>query len=429
MLEEDMLALARYEAEDDYVIGEMILLYKSANSAKRIELLSEWHKQSYQLPFEVAALAVEDLDASVRYWMARNSRNLNYRDGDDSKSNRDLEARLRNDPIPAVGAAIFENPDLHMFFDGEVIDNFLKMSPFQRLAAMRNPKLGIDHARKIAEMDLPIDELESLFLALLTNHRFIKSSRSINSSDSHELAALWDAIVRWPYSRAKIEFFRRVGAPTSKKTEVFKSCQEPQLREAILEGCHPEDYDVLEVLALGTIDDDLRIRYLAYSKLPRDTTIRRLRTILKRPAAEKINTTEIRFKLRHDDRFVRFRPHWHYCLCGFGILGLGLALLYMGDDIGQRSLIGLLIIIYCSIKLHTGRLFFQSFQPESKAGEKPDDLVRLFGGKDYPTSCAEPTFERAEVLKHLKLRTTIFFVSHAVTLAVAVGALIFSIFI
>jgi hypothetical protein len=276
-----MEALARFAVEDEYVVSEMILLYKAANALKRIELLAEWHQSPIRLPFEVAKLAVEDQDESVRYWMARHARDLDYREGprsdepDDKHTELNLEARLRADPVPIIRAAVLENPRLvhpHDHFHDRAA-HLAAMSQLERLAYMRNPALSwVGHAQIIADMPIPMHERQQLILVLLTNRAFVDGSHRWTWED--DFAKLWDTLSRWPPSHAQSEFFRRIYAPDSTKEDVYKACQKSYVRIAILEGCDASGRDE-EVLKLETNDADLdvgnlRTRSFRLHLLPRN---------------------------------------------------------------------------------------------------------------------------------------------------------------
>ena len=124
------------------------------NPKSRNPRQSDTLSNSRAQPFKVAKLAVEDPDASVRYWMARNARALDYRERnsptrkhDDTHPERNLEARLRADLVPVVRAAAFENVCLHRPGSVNIEDDLRAMSKLERLAYMRNPGRTSPRAR------------------------------------------------------------------------------------------------------------------------------------------------------------------------------------------------------------------------------------------------------------------------------------------
>jgi hypothetical protein len=393
------------------------------------------------LPFEVAKLAVEDPDDSVRYWMARNARYLDYSEWnsqtnrfDDTHPERNLKARLRADPVPVVGAAVFENPRLYDSF--LLIDRDLPaMSRLERLACMRNPYVLTSGAQKVAGMDLPMEEREELILALLTNRSFVENARSPSCAFDSDYAKLWDTISRFPDGDAKLNFFRRIYALRDKKTEIYKGCERERLRCAILEGCDATRYDDLAVLELGTADSRPDCRQLAYSKLPVGKVHEKLRVVLKGSDKASIlglysnpNVTATQLEaigrrageldlwdeardLRRErtaadmalslsyqlpSKSARYRGYAWEVLWGLAVVALSLALLVVAPE-GQRALFGVLIIA-CSTALWLARsLPFQLAFAANNAGRRFNELRKLLGAKDL-TESEEQTFVATEHL-------------------------------
>ncbi len=274
----------RYAFSDEYAIQEMALLYRSANTQRRIELLADWNGHAaYWMPFEIARLAVEDPDDGVRYWMARNAKNLDYRDylrngrqarGDETHPERDLKARLRADPQPVIRAAVFENSCIYHF----VPQDLSSMSHLDRLAYVRNSNVFLLDVIKLAENEtIPLSERQEIILAALTNVKFVESSRGGWETNYEHL---WDIVSRWPleYPGAPVEFCRRIHAPALKKAAIYRACQEPYLRKAIIEGCRESDEMTLE---LGIDDPDADCRKLAFSKVPPLLITKRINTLKK----------------------------------------------------------------------------------------------------------------------------------------------------
>lgn len=101
------MALYRYAAIDAYTLEELRHEYKNSDIKGRIRLFKKIQKNGYRAPYEIALLALEDVE--LRQWMARHAVWLDYRDrGPDNPGERigpperNLEERLRNDPDPFV---------------------------------------------------------------------------------------------------------------------------------------------------------------------------------------------------------------------------------------------------------------------------------------------------------------------------------------
>src|SRR5439155_21360076 len=102
---------------------------------------------THQLAYEIAVLAVADLEVEVRRWIARNGRYLDYKNtdsGDQANSDvHDLRKRLRADPDPLVRAHLRENPDIMPLLarSGHSKRWFDESSHLERLALVRNERI------------------------------------------------------------------------------------------------------------------------------------------------------------------------------------------------------------------------------------------------------------------------------------------------
>jgi len=101
------MALYRYAAIDAYTLEELRHEYKNSDIKGRIRLIKRLQKMGYYVPYEIALLALEDVE--LRQWMARHAARLDYRHWDPDNPGerigppeRNLEDRLRNDPDPFV---------------------------------------------------------------------------------------------------------------------------------------------------------------------------------------------------------------------------------------------------------------------------------------------------------------------------------------
>ena len=73
------MALSRYEIIDPYTLEELRREYQNSSARSRISLLRKLCKNG-SLPYEIAALAVEDQNVQVRQWFARHCPHLDYRE-------------------------------------------------------------------------------------------------------------------------------------------------------------------------------------------------------------------------------------------------------------------------------------------------------------------------------------------------------------
>jgi hypothetical protein len=432
----------RYAAHDEYALQEMILRYQSASPQERIVLLSGWQEQS-TLPFKLARLAVEDPDAGVRYWMARNARALDYREWnsparkrDDAHPERNLEARLRADLVPVVRAAVFENACLHRPGSLNIEDDLRAMSRLERLAYMRNPGILVFEAQAVLGLELPLQERQELILALLTNQRFVEGSRSPHISWT-SFRELWDTIGRFPDGDAKLDFFRRIYAPGNKRAATFQAAPGEAVRCAILEGCDEKDDDAAGLLELGTADSHPDCRKLAYSKLPVGTVQGKLREVLKSSdeaailgllsnrnvtadqlqaiwrRVRELNLTEEARQLRRErtaaDIALELSEEWRSpgtlarsrafawdVLCGLVVPALGVTVLIAARQ-GQGALLSLLIIACCGLLWLPLWLPYHFSVAEFLATQRLNDIKRLLGAKDVTESEAKEEADAAHL--------------------------------
>src|SRR6266851_6985559 len=107
---------------DAFALEELRRQYLSADVGGRIALL-----QGDTLPFEIARMAVDDLNVEVRQWFARHGRD--YRESCEDGTghfafrfpDRNLLEILRNDHDRFVGASVYLNPAFSPFLDALAI--------------------------------------------------------------------------------------------------------------------------------------------------------------------------------------------------------------------------------------------------------------------------------------------------------------------
>jgi hypothetical protein len=263
------MALYRYAAIDAYTLEELRHEYKNSDIKGRIRVFKRLQKNGCHAPYEIALLALEDVE--LRQWMARHAAWLDYRDWDPDNPGerigapeRNLEDRLRNDPDPFVRACLRENPNVFGVFD--FLYNwksyFQESTHLERLALVRNPEVAekfIEHIfdPEDTELGIGINERSELVKAYLTNARSVRKS-------SHNL---WHFISRWPTfpgcPQPLVYLF--LEATDWTKSKVYQACHEPELRRCILKNSTERDIDTLK---LGMKDADERCREIALSKKP-----------------------------------------------------------------------------------------------------------------------------------------------------------------
>src|SRR2546425_1247383 len=154
----------RYSAIDVYTLEELWREYQASEPRGRIRLLKKLYRDDRRPPYEIAQMAVEDPHVEVRQWMARYGRSLDYREqgirflpdvheaGPETESEggsgkkceiewrfpeRDLAARLKNDPDLFVRACLRENPEVFNAYSYEAWrEYFLEATHLERLALL-----------------------------------------------------------------------------------------------------------------------------------------------------------------------------------------------------------------------------------------------------------------------------------------------------
>lgn len=258
--------LNRYAVMDSYVLEELRRRYESADASGRIQLLRRLYKKTL-VPFEIAQMAVKDPHTEVRQWIARHGSGLNI-----------LEEQLRTDPDPFVRACLRENPHVYSpRFDP--IPDFNASSHLERLALMRNPKIGTPNPLITAIFDpedqqlrISSQERKELIFAYVTNAMAIKESHRDDFVDGwnwHEtrrhFATLWELASKWPAeSGVPDRVYQFIGADCEVKAKTYQQCEDSSLRYAILEGCH--GWEDRGVTTLGMNDSHPLCRWTAYRK-------------------------------------------------------------------------------------------------------------------------------------------------------------------
>lgn len=305
----------RYSVHDEYVLEEIRQRFKHGDRDERIRVLEEVYlarpladRREYpllqRLPYEHARLFVQDPDPIVRFWLARNARNLDYReevldadpeeevlDADPEKElehstryrfpKRNLWNFLRSDSDSFIRAALNENAHYPPYeYDWVHESDFAALSQLERLALMRNPRLPrlvlTDLVLRILDCDdkslgLTIEERTQLALAYLTNGSAIEDSRIewfkgdlFSYSFENERERLWSLVTKFPDSEVRWFGFRYLGGKDKWKAAAYlASSKSTLLRQTLLLNTSESDG---ETLKLGTEDEDDRCRELAYEK-------------------------------------------------------------------------------------------------------------------------------------------------------------------
>jgi hypothetical protein len=263
------MALYRYAAIDAYTLEEIRHEYKNSDIKGRIRLFKRLQRNGCHAPYEIALLALENVE--LRQWMARHAAWLDYRDWDPDNpgerigsSEKNLEDRLRNDPDPFVRACLRENPHVFDIFDFlfKWQSYFQESTHIERLALVRNPNVCeglIEHIfnPEDTELGIGINERSELVKAYLTN---AESDRQDSLSFK-----LWQLISKWPIFPGcpQALVYLSLGVSDRTKAEVYQACDDPVFRQCILKNSTEQDIETLE---LGMKDADERCREIALSK-------------------------------------------------------------------------------------------------------------------------------------------------------------------
>src|SRR5215469_5743700 len=156
------MALSRYSVVDAYVVEELKREYESQSPRDRIRFLKKLQQDDAWPPFEIAKLAAQDGNVSVRQWFARYGvfHVLVERDMSESVTDQMEKWRqagnvlvelVKNDSDPFVRACLRENPSVFSAIDSVYgwRPNFLEASHLERLALMRNPEVSTRLVAKV----------------------------------------------------------------------------------------------------------------------------------------------------------------------------------------------------------------------------------------------------------------------------------------
>jgi len=284
--------ISRYDVIDGYTLGELQREYKDSEPRARIRLLRKLYGTPNRgaPPFEIALMAVEDANVSVRQWIARHGRFLDYREMKRVEGQtvyefpeRNLEERLKNDPDPLVRAALRENRGVFasfLVFSEAWERHFREATHLERLALVRNPGVDDDLIQKVFDyhdekLGIDLDARKELVLAYLSNTESVKRSRRLETkyfpdgfahySTNKHFSTLWKLISKWPKGTGNLQWavYSCVGTDDTTKAEVYQGCDELLWRHTILEDCKPNE---VETLKLGMKDSDDTCREIAYTK-------------------------------------------------------------------------------------------------------------------------------------------------------------------
>lgn len=267
----------RYSFINAYILEELRRDYTLGSFRERLHLPTKLNKR--HIPIEVALLAVEDSDARIRAWFAKNAWELQYGSRDDSANYHNLETRLREDPDPYVRACVYENRQFGGFKQiNQPIQLFLEAAPLERLALVRNPEVGQKLIEQIftygeSQLGITVVERRELVRAFLTNAEAIKQSHKdifdfVDGSDwastSSHFRKLWETISQWPPEEKvfKQDVYRAMGANDVTRASIFRGSDDVGTKICVLENYSPDDHR--DTLLLARRDKDKYIRAIAY---------------------------------------------------------------------------------------------------------------------------------------------------------------------
>ncbi len=312
------MSIPRYAVHDAYVVAELRAQYEAADVHGRIKLLEGLYLspeyRDHRLPYDLILLAASDPSVEVRRWIARNARHLDYREREslapetylfpdrvtllDIASGflrqpegyrfpeRNLAARLKDDPDPVVRASLRENPRIlgPLSLPDDSLRWFRDSSHFERLALVRNAEVDPDLILRLfdpedQELDIEMTERSGLCWAFLTNRAVIERIVMDAGLKGHGmpldgrtfyhanrfLTSLWERAVRWPDGYLQMAVYRHVPADDRAKTTTYRACALAQLRAQIICACDPDDDT--ETLEIARRDPDDECRELAYMRI------------------------------------------------------------------------------------------------------------------------------------------------------------------
>ncbi len=273
----------------EYTLEERRREYNRADAKGRIRLLRRMYRNTYELPFEIAQMAVNDPNVEVREWIAQNGSHLDYSErewqkdenGTDSRlihhnPERDLKARLRQDPDPFVRACIYENA--HTFLlESQCEEAFPAANHLERLAMMRNPHLPLRLVAKLInlkdpEFGLETEKRRELVLIAVSNPHVSEDSKKDWGEGDYERGRLceeiWRRAFEWPErSGVPGSVISHIWAPIETKILMYKECKDPFFRKLILQSCDDNEWKTDKIVEIAVQDPDEEIRELAWSKV------------------------------------------------------------------------------------------------------------------------------------------------------------------
>lgn len=283
------MALQRYNILDPYTIEELRIEYFGSDYKNRIRLLKRLQKDSPSLHIEIIEWAVKDENAKVRRWIAKNGK-FNTIDEPDEF----IKILEREDNL-FIRASLLENPTVNFDF----VDLLPKISHMERLALLRNPKLGkiLEYEDELRTMILSIfdyhdlkikmdaEERCELILAILSNENVWKKGEELKTEyeensffdglswyltglGAKELnvfySKIWDLVTKWPREHhIQMHIFNHVQASDETKARALKEYADDfMLKMDILRSC---DSTYKRVIEAAKNDSDDQIKAMAYS--------------------------------------------------------------------------------------------------------------------------------------------------------------------
>jgi hypothetical protein len=370
------MALSRYAyiALDDYTLEELRREYHSLGPKGRIRLLQRLAPNG-NLHEKVRQLAVEDRNAVVRQWFAREVDDL-YRD--------QIE-RLKNDPDELVRACLFEGPALAptSVLNPETawLAWFKEATHIQRLAMMRNRELPHKFIETVFDPEdtkLGIDmKVRAQFVfAILSNKRAVEATEWVQiwddpygidqgrKEDKRHFATLWALAGKWPPdSGVPYHVYSNVSVDGETKVRAYSQCEDKFLRMAILENDVPEldergrwAHGPSKVLKSGQKDGDEGCRELAFSKSPK-----------------RLEPTPVMNALAYG---------WAAALSICEML-VALVLLRSAATHSETVIYTLLVMIYVAVRLVENRLGLQIWQHALLSSQRHLRLLKLLRDPEY----------------------------------------------
>lgn len=380
------MPLRRYDHIDEYTSSELKLWYEAGDTRARIALLRKL-RRSGSLPDVIVELAINDNDPRVRQTLALS--NVWYLSDDTVK-------RLREDPEPAVRAAVCENRGFlsSAVVRREYVKLFESLNHAERLALMRNPMLDGELVEKIlnredTELQLTDIERAQFVFSYLANEdafdarhldtdSYVKSG--IPNYDAYDMVRkntahferIWKLAAQWDWWDLKSAVYATIPVSDDLRLEAYKQNENEWVRRSIVRACSATD---VKTLKAATEDKEEAIARLAREKLPVEST-----------GKKKSNALSYSWTV----------------LVGVVELIVAIALLASANSIFEKLSISLLVLIYVTIRIVIASVGLSVWEQAAIGLTRYLHILKLMRDPEYEKSREDLDYEMKEAGENLR---------------------------